>query len=247
MPLFNADFSNLIVKFISNSKSKDKNNMGNAIIEMISASELPIEEYNKNTLGMYLDVYFTFEANYHNTNISEFEPLIERFNGKVLMYQVASFMRNKCFVDINDMINFNISSNAVKSLNLFLLIYTEKNEELTIFKESLKKKKKNDSINVLAQFKSKNLDSKNLSRGILRMQNRKRMIVNNESAVISIFNHTGVNVSFSFESNPQNIISMIPGQLMAFSKADLLVQRGIEKGGKRKLKNTMSVSILNAM
>ena len=246
MPLFNADFSNLIVKFISNSKSKDKNNMGNAIIEMISASELPIEEYNKNTLGMYLDVYFTFEANYHNTNISEFEPLIERFNGKVLMYQVASFMRNKCFVDINDMINFNISSNAVKSLNLFLLIYTEKNEELTIFKESLKKKKKNDSINVLVPFKSKNINSKNLSRGYLRMQNRKRMIVNNESAVISIFNHTGVNVSFSFESNPQNIISMIPGQLMAFSKADLLVQRGIEKGGKRKLKNTMSVSILNS-
>ena len=51
--------------------------MGNAIIEMISASELAIEQYNKNTLGMYLDIYFTFEANYHNTNISEFEKFID--------------------------------------------------------------------------------------------------------------------------------------------------------------------------
>ena len=246
MPLFNADFSNLIVKFISNSKSKDKINMGNAIIEMISASELPIEQYNKNTLGMYLDIYFTFEANYHNTNISEFEPLIERFNCKVLMYQVASFMRNKCFVDINDMINFNISSNAVKSLNLFLLIYTEQNEELEKYKESLKKKKKNSSINIDINNNIKPSNNKNISEGTRRNFNRKRMIVNNESAVISIFNHTGVNINFSFESNPQNIISMIPGQLMAFSKADLLTQRGIEKGGMKKNINTMSVSILNS-
>ena len=245
MPLFNADFSNLNVKFISNSKSKDKNNMGNAIIEMISATDLPIEEYNKNTLGMYLDVYFTFEANYHNTNISEFEPLIERFNCKVLMYQVASFMRNKCFVDVNDMINFNISSNAVKSLNLFLLIYNEKNEELVNFKDTLIKKRRRVS-KIEMSYNSKNAISKSLSRKTLQLHNRNRMIVNNESAVISIFNHTGVNVNFSFESNPQNIISMNPGQLMAFSKADLLVQRGIEKGGKRRLINTMSVSILNS-
>ena len=37
---------------IENSKSKDKQNMGNAIVEMISASEIPIDEYNKNNLGM---------------------------------------------------------------------------------------------------------------------------------------------------------------------------------------------------
>ena len=249
MPLFNADFSNLTVKFISNSKSKDKRNMGNAIVEMISACELPIEEYNKETLGMYLDIYFTFEANYHNTNISEFEPLIERLNCKVLMYQVASFMRNKCFVDVKNMINFNISSNAVKALNLFLLIYYEQNEEIDLFKEKLKSRKPNNSSNNIINnniINNNNISNKSFSRRTFPRQNRNRMVVNNESAVISLFNHTGVSINFSFESNPENIIVMKPGELMAFSKADLQNARGIKKGEFKKNINTMSVSILNS-
>ena len=140
MALFNSDFSNLSVKFISNSICKDKKNMGNAIVEMITASELPIKEYNINNLGMYLEVYSTFEANYHNTILSEYEPLIERTKVKVLMYQVASFLRSKCLVDIDEMINCNISSNAVKALNLFMLKYSEDSEEIEIIKENIKKK-----------------------------------------------------------------------------------------------------------
>ena len=249
MPLFNADFSNIIVKFISNSKSKDKKNMGNAIVEMISAIETPIEEYNKNSLGMYLNVYFTFEANYHNTNLSEFEPLIERMNCKVLMYQVASFMRSKLLVDVNEMINFNISSNAVKSLNLFLLIYSEQNEAMNAFKKSLMPKNKKSSKNNIIinnNLNNNNLQNKPFSKRPFPMFNRKRMVVNNEGAVVSIFNHTGVNLHFSFESNPENIIFMKPGELMAFSKADLKMARGIKKGGIKKNMNTMSVSILNS-
>jgi hypothetical protein len=116
LALFNSDFSNLSVNFLSNTIPKDRKNMGNAIVEMVTASEIPIDEYNVNNLGFYLNVFFTFEANYHNTILSEFEPLIERINIKVLMYQVASFIRSKCFLDIEEMININISSNAVKAL-----------------------------------------------------------------------------------------------------------------------------------
>ena len=252
MPLFNADFSNMKVKFISNSKSKDKKNMGNAIVEMISAMEIPIEEYNKDNLAMYLDVNLTFEANYHNTNLSEFEPLIERMNCKVLMYQVASFMRSKLFVDVNDMINFNISSNAVKSLNLFLLIYNEKNEEMESFKEKIKLKNKKISTSNIINTNSNlistnnNIGNKQFPKRPFFMMNRKRMVVNNEGAVVSIFNHTGVNLNFSFESNPENIIAMKPGELMAFSKADLKMARGIKKKGITRNMNTMSVSILNS-
>ena len=245
MPLFNIDFSNLLVKFISNSKSKDKQNMGNAIVEMISASEIPIDEYNKNNLGMYLDVFFTLEANYHNTNLSEFEPLIERINCKVLMYQVASFMRSKGFVDVNEMINFNISSNAVKALNLFMLKYSEDNDELDEFKKKLKEKnQKISQKNIINTESIKNKNSPQKRR--FPMLNRNRMVVNNEGAVVSIFNHTGVDLSFSFESNPENIISMKPGQLMGFSKEDLKMARGIQDGAIQTNINTMSVSILNS-
>ena len=196
MSLFNADFSNLFVKYISNSKCKDKKNMGNAIIEMVTATEVPIEEYNLSNLGMYLDVSCTFEANYHNTVLSEYEPLIERIKIKVLMYQVASFMRSKCFVDMNEMINFNISSNAVKALNLFMFKYSEESADLEIMnnrKLVIKSTKKLDTIKKKLPF---------------RPMYSQAMVANNEGAVISVFNHTGVDLSFSFESNPQYIIPM---------------------------------------
>ena len=239
MALCNSDFSNLSVKFISNSICKDKKNMGNAIVEMITASEIPIEAYNLNNLGMYLDVSCSFEANYHNTILSEFEPLIERIKVKVLMYQVASFIRNKCFVNIDEMINFNISSNAVKALNLFMLKYSEENEDMEIYKEDLKNKINKSVIKVDKKMSKRNLNH-------LRTQRSQRMVTNREGAVISIFNHTGVDLSFSFESNPQYIIPMKPGDLMAFSKADLKDARGIEDGNMMSNINTIRVSIMRS-
>ena len=72
------------------------------------------------------------------------------------------------------------------------------------------------------------------------------MITNKEGAVISIFNHTGVDLTFSFESNPHYIISMKPGELMAFSKADLKNARGLENGNMMMISNmnTIRVSIM---
>ena len=233
--LFNADFSNLFVKFLSNSKVKDKKNMGNAILEMMTASELPIEEYNLNNLGMYLNVFCNFEANYHNTVLSEYEPLIEKIKIKVLMYQVASFMRNKCFVNIDEMINFNISSNAVRALNLFMFKYSEENEEKDKSKKDIKKEKSKSA---------KRLDFK-LRRPITHMKSQS-LIANNEAAVISMFNHTGVELSFSFESNPHYIIGMKPGELMVFSKADLKSARGLDEGTMSANANTIRVSIMRS-
>ena len=238
MALFTSDISNLYVKFISNSQQKDKVNMGNAIFEMITASEKPITDYNINNLGMYLNVFCNFEANYHNTVLSEFEPLLEKVKIKVLMYQVASFMRNKCFVNIDEMLNFNISSNAVKALNLFLLKYSEESEDMEIFKENIKLKKIPKSTKSLMTFKNRN--------NIPRRPPSQRIVTNREGAVISVFNHTGVELSFSFESNPYYVIGMKPGELMAFSKADLKSARGIEDGSMSTNMNTIRVSVMRS-
>ena len=203
---------------------------------MITASEVPIDEYNISNLGMYLDVFCTFEANYYNTILSEYEPLIERVNTKVLMYQVASFMRNKCFVNIDEMINFNISSNAVKALNLFMLKYSEEGEDMEEFKRNLKNNKSKSSKKVPTT----------LNRRFFTHSASKRMVTNNEGAVISVFNHTGIELSFSFESNPSYIIAMKPGELMAFSKADFKSARGLEDGKLRSNMNTIRVSIMGS-
>ena len=242
MPLFNSDFSNLSVKFISNSKCKDKKNMGNAIVEMITASEIPMEEYNINNLGMYLEVLTNFEANYHNTILSEYEPLIERVKVKVLMYQVASFLRNKCFVDIDEMINFDISSNAVKALNLFMLKYSEESEELEELKKNIKKKTKK-----IMNANKMNIKKSRLTFSVLHEQKRQRIMNNREGAVISIINMTGVDLSFSFESNPHYIIGMKPGEIMYFSKADLKSARGLDDGNMMMSNmNTIRVSIMRS-
>ena len=236
MSLFNADFSNLSVKFISNNKCKDKKNMGNAIVEMITASELPIEDYNVNNLAMYLNISSSFEANYYNTVLSEYEPLIERIKTKILMYQVASFMRNKCFVNIDEMINFNISSNAVKALNLFMFKYSEEYEDMENFKEKIKKKTNNSS---------KKLEIKPKRRAFNHLPSR-AMINNKDGTVISVINLTGVELSFSFESNPYYIIGMKPGELMAFNKADLRNARGLEDGNINTNLNTIRVSVMKS-
>ena len=101
------------------------------------------------------------------------------------MYQVASFMRNKCFVNIDEMINFNISSNAVRALNLFMFKYSEESEEKDKSKKDLKKEKSKST---------KSFDFKK-RRPMTHMKSQS-LVANNEGAVISMFNHTGVELSF---------------------------------------------------
>ena len=240
LAIFNSDFSNLSVKFLSNSIPKDKKNMGNAIVEMVTASEMPIDEYNVNNLGFYLKVYFTFEANYHNTILSEFEPLIERINIKILMYQVASFIRSKCFVDIDEMININISSNAVKALNLFMLKYSEEFEDMEILRENSKK--------ILTQKTNKSLLDlkKNKKPYNYEASTKNITATSKEGAVVFVYNKTGVELNFYFESNPNYIIGMKPEERLTFSKADLKNARGLEEGTMTTNLNTLSVSIMKS-
>ena len=239
LAIFNSDFSNLSVKFLSNSIPKDKKNMGNAIVEMVTASEIPIDEYYVNNLGFYLEVFFTFESNYHNTILSEFEPLIERINIKVLMYQVASIIRSKCFVDIEEMININISSNAVKALNLFMLKYSEEVEDMENLREISKK--------IISQKSSKSLLEHIKNKKSYNYASTNNIIKTSKAgAVVFVYNKTGVELNFYFESNPNYIIGMKPEEMLTFSKADLKNARGLEDGTMTTNLNTLGVSIMKS-
>ena len=94
--------------------------MGKTKVEMVTTLKMPIDEYSVNNLG-----FFSFEINDHSTILIEFEPLIERININVLMYQVTSFIWSKWFLDIEEMINIDITSNAIKALNPFMLKYSK--------------------------------------------------------------------------------------------------------------------------
>jgi hypothetical protein len=127
--LLNFNIIQIFIKLLWNSKVKDKENVSNMIYEMITGDDLPIEKYNINALSQYMNVNFKAEINYFNMSLNKFEPLMEKIKFEYLMMQICSFSRRKNNIDIGDMINFNISSNAIKVVNLFLLRYYKKENE----------------------------------------------------------------------------------------------------------------------
>ena len=79
------------MKFIWNSKVKDKENIINMVYEMITCDELPLDKYNKDTLAQFMSVNFGFEINYFNMSLNEFEPLMEKMKLEYYMMQICSF------------------------------------------------------------------------------------------------------------------------------------------------------------
>ena len=204
--LFNIEMSKFNVLFISNSAPNDKKNMGNAILEMFTGIETPLEEYNFENMSTYLNMYMTFEANYYNINLCEWEPFIESFKMSYIMYQVSTFMRNKNILNIPDMINCNISSNAIKALNIFLLKYlvdesyfnnkndtktSEENKEKEKHRRSFKKKKSEKEIQE--------------RRERIRKRIEEFEKIKKEEIILEIINETGLDLKYCFDSNPNNI------------------------------------------
>ena len=62
--LLNVNICQMFMKFIWNSKVKDKENIINMVYEMITCDELPLDKYNKDTLAQFMSVNFGFEINY---------------------------------------------------------------------------------------------------------------------------------------------------------------------------------------
>ena len=112
--LLNFKIFQMSMNSISNTKVKDKNNASNIIYEMITGDDLPIDRYNIDTLGNYMHINFGLEINYFNLIINEYEPLLEKIKFDYLLFQTCSFSRKKNYLNIKDMINFNISSNIDK-------------------------------------------------------------------------------------------------------------------------------------
>ena len=114
--LLDVRMKKLICKYLQNSKVRDKENVSQAIYEMLTADEVSKKKYNKNTLSMYYYVFFSVNANYYNLVTNNFEPILERFETSVEMMQVAPFFKAKTYVIINDIVNFNLSADSIKPL-----------------------------------------------------------------------------------------------------------------------------------
>ena len=205
--LLNLNIFQIYMKNISNTKVKDKNNVSNTIYEMITGEDKPIEEYNKDTLANYMYVNFGLEINYFNLIINEFEPLLEKIKFDYLYMQTCSFSRKKNFLNIKDMMNFNISSNAIKVINLFLLRYYQKESE---------KKLKNKLI------KYSSINSKKKESTIkLNIKNKEP----NKEISLLLMNFTELNIDIIFDTNCTKKYQLKSRETLTFYKTDIFLDR----------------------
>ena len=220
--MLEVNLTKLMVKMITNSRIRDKENMSLALYEMLTADQIPRSKFNINHLGLYMDVLFSMDSNYFNININEFEPLLERFNMGVTMLQVAPMCKTKCYVTTNDIINFNLSTDGVIALNKFLLTFMQD-----------EKMWEQDMAYIYAPMMSR-LSASNI------YQNQKDM---GKEIILKFLNLTGLDLVFYFDDNPNYKIPMKQNGKISFSRAELYKARGHDRYKNPYQKTTFSLTI----
>ena len=216
--LLNFNIIQIFMTFLWNSKVKDKENVSNMIYEMVTGDDLPIDKYNIKTLAQYMNITFGADINYFNMNLNRFEPLMEKIKLKYLMMQTCSFSRKKNNLEINDMINFNISSNAIKVVNLFLLRYYKKENETT---------EKNKLIRMT------NIKKTKVKISTIRLNSQD--LDKNKEVYLVIVNFTELTLSISFKSSSLKRHRLNPKDKLTIYKQDIFSE-----------KNKSNTNLLNA-
>ena len=200
-----------VLKYITNSIIKDKNNMGNAIIEIITGNNISLENYNIQNMYQFMSFLFSLEIFYYNMILADFEPLIEPFDMKIYMYQIAKMTRLKMDVICNDMINMNISANSMKVLNMFLLKYYQD-------EKVWKPQEFNKNVNVA----------------------KRDDVKPKEEIILQFYNYTGINVKFWFVANEAVKYLIKKDEIIPFTKNSLLKAQQLNKYKNKILKDKFS-------
>ena len=177
---------------------------------MVTGDDLPLEKYNINTLSQYMEANFGADIDYFNMVLNEFEPLMEKISLKYNMMQITSFSRKKNNILINDMINFNISSNAIKVVNLFLLRYYKKEKE---------KSEKNKLVR-MSEIKKTRFKYSTIRINSSELDKTKEVY-------LVVINFTELNISLKFESNLSRKYKINPKGTLSFYKPDIFTLTGM--------------------
>ena len=221
--LLDVRMKKLICKYLQNSKIRDKDNVSQALYEMLTGDELPKSKFNRNTLSMYYYVFFSVNANYYNLITNNFEPIVERFETTVEMMHVAPFFKAKTYVFINDIVNINLSADSIIAFNSFMLRYSQNEELWDTPKELINPLKWRSTVKATLHD--------------LNEMTRK------DEIVIQFINYTGINLIFFFDSYISNQISMKPKEIVSFTSNNLYRARGLHKRKTKVDRTTFSVII----
>ena len=115
IPMAKIELSKISAKFLTNSDPVDTHNMAIELIEMMSGQEN--KNYNFNNLFYYMNACFNLEFLFFNTTISDWEPILEPWNGEVTLNQVAKMTRLKINMTSDIMLNINLSHQMMVIFN----------------------------------------------------------------------------------------------------------------------------------
>ena len=211
----------MFFKSINNTNPKNKNNVSNELLGIITGTTVPFKAYIVHKLYKYMDISFIFEFNYYNLEYSSFEPIIEPLPFQYLSYQVDKIFRHKTIIKSDNILNFNISSNCIKVLNLFLCKYYSEDDSLN---------KRNSNIN-LEEKKDTFYNEP---------------IAKNDKIILKVINKTGLPIIFWFNFKNEEKYTLNNKEYLNFSYKTLYKTRReqIKIQQKYPEKNSFSFHIL---
>ena len=217
--LLEIKMTKLDFKSISNSNPKDKNNVFNELLSVLTGTNIPFKNYTIHNLYKYMHISFILEFNYYNLEYSSFEPIIEPLPFQYLSYQVDKIFRHKTLIKSDNILNFNVSSNCIKVLNLFLSKYYSDDE--------LIKRKSNIILQERQSFGVRNS-------------------LKDDKVILCMINKTGLPVRFWFDFNNDEIYNINNREFLNFSNKTLYKTRRQQIKIQQKIpeKNTFSFQIL---
>ena len=234
--LLALELSKIFFNKINNSNPNDKTNVSNELISILTNTQMSIDSYIIHKLFKYMNSTFTLELYYYNLEYSDFEPIIEPINIQYLSYQVDKLFRNKTYINIENIINMNVSTNSMKVLNIFMSKYMKDNS-----KEYIEDEENEEEINTNTKHKSHNNYLHILSKG------QKNSNEDQEETVIKLSNQTGLFIYFWFDFDRENKIKINNKEIINLSNKSIYKTRKNKKLIQKKEpeKNTFSFRILN--
>ena len=230
--LLALEMSKIFFNKINNSNPRDKTNISNDLIGIITNSPFSVDKYIIHNLYNYMNCTFTLELYYYNLEYSDFEPVIEPVNMQYLSFQTNPVFRAKTYLNIENIININVSTNSMKILNIFMSKYSKENPN-GIDKDNInetniiKKKTSDDFLRLISKDSLKNEEQ--------------------EETVIKLINKTGVFIYFWFDFDKENKIKIKNNETIHLSNKQIYKTRKKRKliQKKESEKNTFSFRILN--
>ena len=196
--LLEIKLTKIVFKSINNTNPKNLSNVSNELLGIITGTTVPFKNYIVHKLYKYMDISFIFEFNYYNLEYSSFEPIIEPLPFQYLTYQVDKIFRQKTLIKSDNILNFNISSNCIKALNLFLCEYYSEKD---------------------------NTDRSSLIKLKQKFSTEKEVLEKNDKILLSLLNKTGVPILFWFNFKNGEKYTLNNNEYLNFSYKQLFKTR----------------------